>query len=138
VRSGALSSAHDVAEGGVAVALAESALAGRLGAQVTLGEGHWESLGPEGGVPDPGWPEGSAAAALFGEGSGGIIVSGPEAGLRALAGRTHVRLIGRVGGGTAAEGGGHLQISLDGHAVIDAAVEELGSVHAEGLAGFFA
>ena len=35
VRSGALSSAHDVAEGGVAVALAESALAGGLGATVS-------------------------------------------------------------------------------------------------------
>ena len=53
VRSGALSSAHDVAEGGLAVALAESAIAGRLGAQITLGEAHWESLGPEGGTPDP-------------------------------------------------------------------------------------
>ena len=35
VRSGSLSSAHDVAEGGVAVALAESALAGGLGATVS-------------------------------------------------------------------------------------------------------
>ena len=93
VRSGTLSSAHDVAEGGVAIALAESAMAGRLGAEVALGEGHWESLGPGGEVPDPGWPEGSAAAALFGEGSGGILVSGPESGLRALAARR------RAGGG---------------------------------------
>ncbi len=138
VRSGALSSAHDIAEGGVAVALAESAIAGRLGARVTLGEGHWEALGPAGSVPDPGWPEGSATAGLFGEGSGGILVSGPEAGLRALAGRTHVRLIGRVAGGAAAEGGGRLQIALDGHELIDADLEELASVHAEGLAGFFA
>src|SRR5262249_26706049 len=98
VRSGVLSSAHDVAEGGIAVALAECAIVGRLGAEVPLGEGHWEALGPQDGVPDPGWPEGSAAAALFGEGSGGILVSGPESGLRALAARTHLRLIGRVGG----------------------------------------
>ncbi len=138
VRSGVLSSAHDIAEGGVAVALAESAIAGRLGAEVTLGEGHWEALGPGGEVPAPGWPEGSAAAALFGEGSGGILVSGPETGLRALAARTHVRLIGRVAGGTAAEGGGRLRVSLDGHELIDADVQELAAVHAEGLAGFFA
>jgi phosphoribosylformylglycinamidine synthase len=138
VRSGALSSAHDVAEGGVAVALAECAIAARLGAEVTLGEAHWDSLGPEGGAPDPGWPEGSAAAALFGEGSGGILVSGPEPGLRALAARTHVRLIGRVGAGTAAEGGGRLRISLDGHELIDAGVEELAAIHARGLAGCFA
>jgi phosphoribosylformylglycinamidine synthase subunit PurL len=131
VRSGALSSAHDIAEGGVAVALAESAIAGRVGARLALGESHWESLGPDGSVPDPGWPEGSAGAALFGEGSGGILVSGPEAGLRALAARTHVRLIGRVGGE-------RLQISLDGHELIDAMVEDLAHVHAQGLAGFFA
>jgi phosphoribosylformylglycinamidine synthase len=39
VRSGALHSAHDVAEGGLAVALAESCVAGGLGARVTLPEG---------------------------------------------------------------------------------------------------
>ncbi len=131
VRSGALSSAHDVAEGGVAVALAECAIAGRLGADVTLGEGHWEALGPGDGPGDPGWPEGSPDAALFGEGVGGIVVSGPESGLRALAARTHVRLIGRVGSE-------RLRVSLDGHEVIDAGLGELAAVHAEGLAGWFA
>jgi phosphoribosylformylglycinamidine synthase len=131
VRSGTLSSAHDVAEGGVAVALAECAVAGRLGVDVMLGEGHWEALGPDGDAPLPAWPEGSAAAALFGEGSGGILVSGPESGLRALASRTHVRLIGRVGGE-------RVCISLDGHELIDAAVQELAEVHAGGLVEFFA
>ena len=58
-------------------------------------------------------------------------MSGPEQGLRALAGRTHVRLIGRVGGE-------RLQISLDGHELIDTGIEELAAVHAEGLAGCFA
>jgi phosphoribosylformylglycinamidine synthase subunit PurL len=131
VRSGALSSAHDVAEGGVAVALAECAIAGRLGAEVTIGEGHWEALGPDEGPGDPGWPEGTPDGALFGEGTGGIVVSGPESGLRALAARTHVRLVGRVGGE-------RLRVSLDGHEVIDAGLGELAAVHAEGLAGCFA
>ena len=36
VRAGALSSAHDIAEGGLAVALAECCLAGRLGAELEL------------------------------------------------------------------------------------------------------
>ena len=36
VRSGALRSAHDVAEGGVAVALAECCIAGGIGARVDL------------------------------------------------------------------------------------------------------
>jgi hypothetical protein len=49
-----------------------------------------------------------------------------------------VRLIGRVGAGTAAEGGGRLRISLDGHELIDAGVEELAAIHARGLAGCFA
>ncbi len=36
VRAGALSSAHDIAEGGLAVALAECCLGGELGARVSL------------------------------------------------------------------------------------------------------
>src|SRR5262249_13175297 len=131
VRSGVLSSAHDVAEGGVAVALAECAIAGGIGAEITLGEGHWEALGPDDGSPAPGWPEGSPDAALFGEGSGGILVSGPERGLRALAARTHLRLLGRVGGE-------RLKIALDGHELIDAGVRELAEKHDGGLVGFFA
>jgi phosphoribosylformylglycinamidine synthase len=39
IRSGALSSAHDIAEGGLAVALAECCIAGGVGAQVALPEG---------------------------------------------------------------------------------------------------
>jgi phosphoribosylformylglycinamidine synthase len=55
VRAGLVASAHDVSEGGLAVALAECCIAGGLGARVE--------------VPD-----------LFGEGPGGVIVSGsPEA-----------------------------------------------------------
>jgi hypothetical protein len=49
-----------------------------------------------------------------------------------------VRLIGRVTGGTAAEGAGRLRISLDGHELIDAGVEDLARAHAEGLVEFFA
>ena len=37
--SGALRSAHDISEGGIAVALAECCIAGRLGATVALPEG---------------------------------------------------------------------------------------------------
>ncbi len=69
VRAGALSSAHDIAEGGLAVALAECAIAGRVGAEVRLGDGWWESLGPSGAQDAPSWPEGAPDAALFGEGA---------------------------------------------------------------------
>jgi phosphoribosylformylglycinamidine synthase len=75
VRSGAVHSAHDIAEGGIAVALAECCVAGGLGATVALPAG----VGP------------------FAEAPGrAFIVSGPE---EALRGQT---VIGRVGGSTLA------------------------------------
>ena len=67
VRAGALRSVHDVAEGGLAVALAEACLAGGLGATVDL-----SPLRPAG------------EALLFGEGPGAFVVSGPEQSLRAF------------------------------------------------------
>jgi phosphoribosylformylglycinamidine synthase II len=72
VRSGALHSAHDIAEGGLAVALAECCVAGGIGARVAPPEGL-----------DP-----------FAEALGcGYVVSGPEALVGSLG-----RVIGRVGG----------------------------------------
>jgi phosphoribosylformylglycinamidine synthase len=71
VNAGALNSAHDVSEGGVAVAIAESCIAGEVGARVTLPAG----LNP------------------FAEAPGrAFLVSGPEAAL------TGLPIIGRVGG----------------------------------------
>jgi phosphoribosylformylglycinamidine synthase subunit PurL len=78
VREGAVSSAHDIAEGGLAVALAECCLAGGIGARITL---HTYTLD-----------------ALFGEGSGGFVVSGDERELRALGKLTPVQILGDVGG----------------------------------------
>jgi phosphoribosylformylglycinamidine synthase subunit PurL len=100
VRGGVLSSAHDIAEGGVAVALAECCLAGDLGARVSLDmdlfgaegaaatgrEGIWSGISP------------ASAATLFGEGAGGFVVSGDERELRALGELTAVRVVGSVGG----------------------------------------
>jgi phosphoribosylformylglycinamidine synthase len=75
VRSGALSSAHDISEGGLAVALAECCLAGAVGATL--------KVQIEGGVQE-----------LFGEAPGcAFVVSGPEEAVAALG-----RIIGRVGG----------------------------------------
>jgi len=105
VRAGALRSAHDVAEGGLAVALAECCLAGGRGARVDLRE-----LRPDG------------EALLFGEGPGAFVVSGPESALRAF-GAAAVR-IGEVGG-DALEITGALRVP----------VAELAAAHAGGLAG---
>jgi phosphoribosylformylglycinamidine (FGAM) synthase-like enzyme len=71
VRAGELLSAHDIAEGGIAVALAECCIAGGLGATVSLPPG----LDPFGEDP------GSA-----------FLVSGSEAALAGLP------IIGRTGG----------------------------------------
>jgi phosphoribosylformylglycinamidine synthase II len=103
VRAGALRSAHDVAEGGLAVALAEACLAGGLGATVDL-----SPLRPAG---EP---------LLFGEGPGAFVVSGPEQSLRAF-GAAAVR-IGTVGGSG-------LVISGE----LSVPVAELSAAHANGL-----
>jgi phosphoribosylformylglycinamidine synthase len=75
VRSETLHSAHDVAEGGAAVALAEACVAGGVGAEVDLA---------------------ADAVTLFGEGVGAFVVSGDEAALRALG--CEVEIVGTVGG----------------------------------------
>ena len=80
VRAGAVSSAHDVAEGGFAVAVAECCLAGGLGARSTPG------------------PLRTRLCHLFGEGPGGFVVSGQRAALDALGERLEVFVCGEVGG----------------------------------------
>jgi phosphoribosylformylglycinamidine synthase II len=79
VRAGLLASAHDIAEGGLAIALAESCLAGGLGAAVSI-EAQDEEI----------------QRLLFGEAPGGFLLSGSEQEIRELAGP--VGIIGRVGG----------------------------------------
>jgi phosphoribosylformylglycinamidine synthase len=115
VRSGALSSAHDIAEGGLAVALAESCLAGGVGAQVRLAA-----------CATP-------AVELFGEGPGGFLVSGSEQALQALGERVPVSPIGTVGGEK-------LAVELTGEAgavSLEVSLEELSSAHSGGLKEFF-
>jgi phosphoribosylformylglycinamidine synthase II len=80
VRAGALSSCHDVAEGGFAVAVAESCLAGWLGATLELG------------------PSDDPWCHLFGERPGGFVVSGPREALEELATRVPLDVFGSVGG----------------------------------------
>ena len=75
VREGRLATAHDISEGGLACALAESCIAGRLGARVAL--------------PAAGEPE------LFGEGPGGVLIAGSPDAVEAVEG---ARVIGVVGG----------------------------------------
>jgi phosphoribosylformylglycinamidine synthase subunit PurL len=86
-RSGAISSAHDVSDGGLACALAECAIGAGLGCRADLQHLRERGCSPE--------------EALFGEGSGGFVVSGERERLEALAGDgVAVLYLGEVGGAT--------------------------------------
>jgi phosphoribosylformylglycinamidine (FGAM) synthase-like enzyme len=113
VRAGALSSAHDIAEGGLAVALAECCLAGTVGAKVALTA---HTLAPE-HEHDPS----DTLTRLFGEGPGGFVVSGPGDALAQLAERAPLRMLGTVAGS-------ELTISTDA-GMLSATLAELAEVH---------
>jgi phosphoribosylformylglycinamidine synthase subunit PurL len=131
VRAGGLSSAHDVAEGGLAVALAECCLAGDLGARVELGEDLWEAIEPRAPGPGSASPASTAIPALFGEGAGGFVVSGSADALAALGERTRLVQLGAVGGES-------LVISPGaGEPYVEVALSELSVAHSA-LAALFA
>jgi phosphoribosylformylglycinamidine synthase II len=88
VRSGDLSSAHDIAEGGFLVALAECCLAGGIGARF---DDESALADDRSGRPVP-------DEILFGERPGGFIVSGPREALERLADHTPLDVFGTVGG----------------------------------------
>ncbi len=107
VRAGEARSAHDVAEGGFAVALAEACLLGGRGARVE-GES-WDDV------------------ALFGEGSGGWILTGDRSVFEAMSEKITVTILGETGGDRLViEGGG-----------IDVALDELRAAWAGGLRAYF-
>jgi phosphoribosylformylglycinamidine synthase subunit PurL len=85
-RGGDLGSAHDVSDGGLACALAESAIAGGLGCRVDL-DPLVELRGAAG------------ESCLFGEGPGGFVLSGERGALESLA-ETGIDalIVGEVGG----------------------------------------
>jgi len=111
VRVGGLSSAHDIAEGGLAVALAECCLAGGLGAEVRL-----DALADQDDDSD------DHLRVLFGEGPGGFLISGTPTGVRALGRRTPVRVLGTTVSADA------LQIAL-GDLTLSATLTELAAAH---------
>jgi phosphoribosylformylglycinamidine synthase subunit PurL len=110
VRAGALSSCHDVAEGGFLVAVAESCLAGGVGATLDLG------------------PSDDPWCHLFGERPVGFVVSGPREALDALAAAVPLDVFGTVGGDA-------LELTIAGE-TSRWALGELANAHAA-LARFF-
>jgi phosphoribosylformylglycinamidine synthase subunit PurL len=109
VRRGEIRSAHDVAEGGFAVALAECCIAGGLGAEVDF-RGAGDAL----------------AEQLFGEGPGGFLLSGPRPALAALAREIQLTFVGEVAGDA-------LSIRLDGDATLAWPLAELRAARDGGL-----
>ncbi len=80
VRAGKLASAHDISDGGLAVALAEAAIGNGYGCRVDV-----QPLRERGCSPEE---------ALFGEGPGGFLVSGDRSALESIG----AVLLGEVGG----------------------------------------
>ncbi len=110
VNSGALHNAHDIAEGGIAVAVAECCIAGGIGATVSLPDG----LDPFAEAPGRAFVVSGSRADLA-----DLVRSGPRGGPR-----EHL-ILGHVGGDT---------LELTGHLKI--AVSELHQAREGGLAGF--
>jgi phosphoribosylformylglycinamidine synthase subunit PurL len=116
---GLLQSAHDCADGGVAVTLAESAFdTGGIGVDVDLP------------------PAGDAIATLFGESASRVIASVSPGKLETLLARAADAGVpaARVG----RTGGSRLQITVDGRVAIDCAVTDAEHVWSTALEKFFA
>jgi phosphoribosylformylglycinamidine synthase II len=94
VRAGKLASVHDVSDGGLACAIAECSIAGGIGCETNV-----EHLRERGCQPEE---------ALFGEGTGGFLVSGDRAAIEELG----AVLIGTVGGDKVAIGAGDRSLSV--------------------------
>jgi len=93
VRAGRVASAHDISDGGLAVALAESAIGAGFGCRADL-----QPLRERGCSPEE---------ALFGEGTGGFLLSGARAELEAIG----AVVLGEVGGET-------IEIAAGDHSLI--------------------
>ena len=125
---GLLESAHDCAEGGVAVTLSECCFDSRgIGAEVSLPQESGTGLDDREDV--------MLAATLFGETASRVIASVAEENAdeffaRAREAGVPARLIGRTGGT-------RLRVSVDGDVVIDQAVSEIEETWANGLSRYF-
>jgi phosphoribosylformylglycinamidine synthase len=118
VRASSVESAHDVSDGGLAVAVAEAALQGGVGVTLDL-----EPLMRRAAV--------DARTALFGEGPGGVVVSGPRATLAELSAAATRAGVGFLALGTL--GGPRIEMA-GGAARIELSLEEAGSLFDSALA----
>lgn len=118
IQDGLVASAHDISDGGLAAALAECCISGRVGANVELAS------------------ELRADHLLFSESQSRLVLSARPGAAEALKGKMSaagipVREIGRVAGkgaGSAADTNGALHIQLNGKTVLDTPVAKLEKV----------
>lgn len=113
IREGLLNSAHDLSEGGLAIALAESCVLGNVGANCEL------------------WSDARVDFLLFGEMQSRILVSLPEENLKKLIELARqenvpVTVLGRVGGE-------RLTVKVNGRTLIDLAVSEIRKIYESSL-----
>jgi phosphoribosylformylglycinamidine synthase len=110
IQDGLVDSAHDCADGGLAVALAEKAFPKNVGGRVNVSSG---------GLP--------AAFALFGEDAARIVISCDPANVARI--KELVQKHGAVAEGIGETISDRLEISLDGKIVISAKVSELSAAY---------
>ncbi|MFM9077783.1 MAG: AIR synthase related protein, partial [Solirubrobacterales bacterium] len=100
VRSGSVRTAHDISDGGIAVALAELALLAEVGCEADLG-------------PVIARTDCSPDDALFGEGPGGFILAGEHSVLEQLGGKgVPVEMLGPVAGDELRVAAGERMVAL--------------------------
>jgi phosphoribosylformylglycinamidine synthase len=123
-RDGVIHSAHDCAEGGLAITLAECAFG-------TGGIGFDVDVAPVTGALE-GW---SMAAALYSESASRVVVTVPRHDLPALLARAREAGVPAREVGTT--GGGRLRMSVGGRPVIDVAVHEAETIWDTALDKYF-
>jgi phosphoribosylformylglycinamidine synthase subunit PurSL len=110
MRAGLVTAAHDLSEGGLAVALAEMCIGGRLGAQVTLDR----LLGEEQGLV--------AVEALFAESNGRLLVEVTEKDAAAFEAALHGTWLAQIG---SVQAEAELAVTAGGAPLLTLAVDEL-------------
>ena len=123
IASGVIRSAHDCAEGGFAVALAECCFDSGLGVSVEVP------------AVDPGTPVFADVATLFGESASRIIVSVPPGRVsdllaKASAASVPAASIGHVGGD-------RIRVSIDGRPALDESLAESERIWSTGIERYF-
>lgn len=122
VKKGWILSAHDIGEGGLAVALAEMGFSGKAGMEISLDE-------------QPICDEASLTSRLFAETPGRLLVEVSAGDVQPLLATFEGRAIAMIGRTTEAHD--RIQISFNGDVVIDETLNELKEIWKNGLTPYY-